>query len=87
MTYHYKTIGVCARNMTLNIDQSGILRDLAVEGGCHGNARGMELLVKNRDAREVMKTLKGVKCEKRSTSCPDQLACAIEEALQNNPEV
>ena len=82
MTYNYKTKGVCSRNMTLTIDDDGILRDLVVEGGCNGNAQGMELLVKDRDALKIMELLRGVRCENKSTSCPDQLALAIEEALK-----
>jgi uncharacterized protein (TIGR03905 family) len=84
MTYRYKTKGVCSSDMKLTIGPDGILEALQVKGGCNGNTKGLEALVKNRDAREVMELLKGIRCGKRKTSCPDQLACAIEEALHSS---
>lgn len=68
--------------MELVIDRDGVIRELRITGGCHGNAQGLERLVVGRPAAEVGALLRGIRCEAKSTSCPDQLSLAIEEALK-----
>lgn len=51
-------------------------------GGCNGNLKGIAALVEGMDAREAISKLEGIQCGFRSTSCPDQLAKALREALQ-----
>ena len=76
----YKPSGVCATNIKLLIDED-ILVDLEVTGGCSGNLQGIRSLVKGMKLNEVIKKLKGIKCGYKNTSCPDQIAKAIEEYL------
>ena len=78
MEFNYKTSGVCARQITLDVED-GIIKDVKFIGGCNGNGNGISMLVKGMKTEDVIKRLKGVKCEHRNTSCPDQLAKALEE--------
>lgn len=82
MTYTYRTNGVCSKQMELTIDDDGIIRNLEIEAGCNGNLQGLSRLVKGRDAKEIASLLRGVRCGNKNTSCPDQLARAIEKALE-----
>ena len=76
----YKTSGTCSRMITVEVED-GIVTDCIITGGCHGNTQGVASLVKGMRAEEAISRLKGIKCGFKSTSCPDQLACALEEAL------
>ena len=78
--YSYKTRGVCSRQIDFEIEE-GKLKNVKFHGGCNGNTQGISNLVEGMDAEEAVKRLKGVNCSMRGTSCPDQLARAIEEAL------
>lgn len=80
MTYTYTPQGVCSQKMVVELED-GVIRDVKVVGGCHGNLQGIMALVKGRPAKEVMETLRGIDCRGKGTSCPDQLARALEEAL------
>lgn len=85
MIYTYTPSGVCSRLMELDI-RDGIIEDIRVEAGCSGNLQGIVSLVKGRDAREVAGKLRGIRCGNKDTSCPDQLAAAIEAALEQSEE-
>ena len=81
MTYSRRNKGVCSRGVSFDIDENGIVRNVAFEGGCHGTTQGVARLAEGMDARDLVSRLKGIRCGMRSTSCPDQLAQAVEEAL------
>jgi uncharacterized protein (TIGR03905 family) len=68
--------------MLVEVDEQGILRDLQVKGGCHGNLQGISALVKDMPAEEVIRRLGGIRCGFKNTSCPDQLAQGLERILQ-----
>ena len=80
MTTVYRTKGTCSRQIDLTIEE-GIITDVKFYGGCNGNLQGISRLVIGQRAEDVAKTLKGVDCGDKGTSCPDQLAKAIEAAL------
>ena len=83
-TISFKPNNVCSREMTIEIDDNGIITKAVVVGGCNGNLQGICRLIEGRKAEEVVKTLKGIKCRGSrtgETSCPDQLACGLESAL------
>ena len=86
MEYRYKTQGTCSREITFEIDEEGKLHNVSYYGGCNGNLQGIGKLVEGRDAREVMNTVRGIRCGFKHTSCPDQLSRAIAEALGENDE-
>ena len=83
MTYTYKTSGVCSKLIDLDVDDNGNIRDVYFQGGCNGNAKGVSALVKGRKATDIAHLLKGIQCEGKATSCPDQLARALKQALQS----
>lgn len=80
MSYTYTTKGVCSRKIYIDMDGDKIL-SVKFEGGCNGNTSGLSKMVEGLKAQEVIKKLKGIKCGFKSTSCPDQLATALEEIL------
>lgn len=80
MKYTYTTRGVCSRQIVLEIEGTTI-KEAAFIGGCNGNTKGIAALVKGMDAEEAIKRLEGIDCGGRGTSCPDQLASALKEAL------
>lgn len=74
--YTYKTRGVCSTEILFDI-KNDIITDLTIVGGCRGNTQGVAKLAIGRNVDEVISLLKGIKC-RGSTSCPDQLATALE---------
>lgn len=81
MKHTYTTMGVCARQITFEIDEQGKLHNVSFLGGCNGNLKAIGRLVEGKDANEVATILKGNQCGPRPTSCADQLARAIMEVL------
>ena len=79
-TYDYKTTGTCSRMIVFTVDDEGRLRDVSFQGGCHGNLQGISKLVEGMMIDEVIDRLKGIRCGFKTTSCPDQLATALEKA-------
>ncbi len=84
MRYTYYTHGTCSSQIDFEIDDQGIIRDVQFMGGCHGNLQGIAILVRGMKASEVIEKLRGVRCGYKNTSCPDQLATALYEALNNS---
>lgn len=82
MTHSYKTRGTCSRQIDFELD-NGIVKNVSFYGGCNGNLKGIGALVEGRPAEEVIELLKGMKCGFKPTSCPDQLALALEKALDD----
>ena len=81
-TISYKTSGVCARQIDLVVED-GVITEAAFTGGCNGNTKGVASLVIGMEAKEAIRRLRGIKCGFKSTSCPDQLAQALEQNLQD----
>ena len=80
MRYSYTTKGVCSRQISFDLED-GIIKNISFVGGCNGNLKGICSLAEGISADEVIKRLHGIKCGNKDTSCPDQLAVAIETAL------
>lgn len=80
MTYEFYPRGVCSRKMVFEIE-NGVVKDLEVVGGCNGNLKGICALTRGRRAEDVIATLEGITCNHKATSCPDQIAKALREAL------
>lgn len=80
MKFQYKPRGVCSQSIELDMD-GDIIKNVKFYGGCNGNLKGIGALVKDMQAQEVIKRCSGIKCGMKSTSCPDQLAAALEEYL------
>ena len=76
----YKPTGVCARQIDFSLE-NGILHNVKFTGGCAGNTLAISKLLEGADAERTVKILKGNLCGAKRTSCADQLATAIEKAL------
>ena len=79
-TYEYYTSGTCSRKITVVLDGETV-KSVKFDGGCNGNTKGISSLVEGMNAKELINRVRGVKCGMKNTSCPDQLANAVEEAL------
>lgn len=78
--YTYKPKGVCSRNISFDIKDNRVT-NLSFTGGCPGNLLGISHLVEGLEVEDAVKKLKGVDCNGKGTSCPDQLAKALEELV------
>lgn len=78
--YTYQTQGTCSRAINFDI-VDGKVTGVEFIGGCSGNTQGVARLVEGMDAAEAIARLKGIRCGFKNTSCPDQLAVALEKAL------
>ncbi len=85
MKYTYMTKGTCSRQIDFDI-KDNIVTDVRFTGGCNGNLQGISRLVNGKSVEEIEGLLKGVKCGFKSTSCPDQLAIAVRQALNEQHE-
>ena len=74
--------GVCSKQIDFDIEE-GKIHNLSFIGGCNGNLKGIAALVENQDMNTVKEKLKDIKCGFKNTSCPAQLAAALEE-LKND---
>lgn len=77
----YKTQGTCSTAINFEV-KDGIIESVQFVGGCNGNTKGISALVQGMPVEEAIKRLKGIKCGFKPTSCPDQLARAL-ESVQN----
>ena len=73
----YKTLGTCSRQILFEVEND-VVKNVKFIGGCSGNLQGISKLVENNSVDNVIALLKGIKC-RNGTSCPDQLAKALEE--------
>ena len=76
MRYNFKTQGVCSRTVSFDME-NGIVSNVAFEGGCNGNLKGISALCKGMKIDDVIAKLQGIKCGFKNTSCPDQFAKAL----------
>jgi len=84
--FRYKTSGTCSKEIIFNVIDNKIY-DLSFIGGCDGNLKGISTLVNGMSIDMVIEKLKNIRCGKKYTSCPDQLANALEQymlLLENN---
>jgi len=75
----YRPQGICAKMITIDVNENSEIDKVEFVGGCDGNHKGIAALCKGRKVEEVEGLLKGICCGKRSTSCPDQLAEALKD--------
>ena len=74
----YKTQGTCAREIKFNVVDNKVT-DVDFVSGCPGNLLGIKALVEGQDLDQIIEKFSGITCGSKSTSCPDQLAQALEE--------
>lgn len=81
MTYTRKNRGVCSLSTEVTLTDDSVIESVDVMGGCNGNLKGLCSLLVGQRAEEAIEKLKGLTCGNKTTSCPDQIALALEEAL------
>ena len=75
----YQTQGTCSKFINISVDEEGNVEEVQFIGGCDGNTKGVCSLIRGMKAQEVIVRLKGITCGNKPTSCPDQLATALQE--------
>ena len=83
MITEYTNRGVCSRKTVVDLSDEGIINDIKIVGGCSGNTQGLMSLLKGMHAEDAIKKMRGIDCNGRGTSCPDQVAIALSEALKS----
>ena len=81
---HYDCVGTCSNCFDLVIDDEDRVVKAEFTGGCNGNLQGIMKLVQGMKCDEVISRLKGISCNGGPTSCPDQLAHALEGRKAKN---
>lgn len=81
MKYHYKTKGTCSSWIDFELND-GIVTNIRFTDGCKGNLKAIGKILEGWKAEEIISRVKGNTCGRNTTSCADQLACALEEALK-----
>jgi uncharacterized protein (TIGR03905 family) len=82
MHVKYDTKGICAVRVEFDVED-GVVKNISFLGGCDGNHKGLAALAEGMTPEEAARRLKGITCGRRNTSCPDQLAVALEEFMKN----
>ena len=80
MRIEYRPRGVCSQRIEIDVED-GCVQDVKFTGGCSGNLQGISSLVVGMSAEEAIRRMRGIRCGSKGTSCPDQLAHALEAAL------
>ena len=80
MHYEYTTKGTCSRTIFVDLED-GKVHNVQFIGGCNGNLKGIGALVEGMNAQDVIEKVAGIQCGSKSTSCPDQLAAALKQAV------
>ena len=81
MKFTYYPQGTCSSQIDFELDEQNVIRDVQFTGGCHGNLQGISVLVRGMAATEAVSKLQGIRCGYKNTSCPDQLANALLQAM------
>ncbi len=82
MSIDYVPHGVCARAFHIEVED-GVIQSVQIKGGCDGNLKGISSLLKGMKVDQAVERLEGIRCGAKQTSCPDQIARALKEALQS----
>ncbi len=77
----YKPTGVCSKEINIELD-GDVIKSVKFTGGCSGNTQGIAALVAGMKVSDAISRLEGIRCGIRETSCPDQLAKALKQAIQ-----
>ena len=81
MKYRHKNKGTCSTEVTFEIE-GGLVKNVEFTGGCNGNLKAISRLAEGRSAEELVALLKGNTCGWKDTSCADQFAQGLENALK-----
>lgn len=76
----YRPTGVCSVQYDIVLEDD-VIADIKIYGGCDGNLKGISSLLKGMKAQDAIERMRGIRCRTKATSCPDQIAKALQEAL------
>ena len=82
MQYTYYPQGTCSVQIDFELDENGVIGDVSFTGGCHGNLQAIAILLRGMKATDAVAKLQGIRCGYKNTSCPDQMARALKQALE-----
>lgn len=85
MSYLYKTKGTCSTQIKVDLD-GNVIKSVEFTGGCNGNLNGISKIVEGMTVEDIVSKFSGIKCGNKSTSCPDQLSLAVQEAYKSQAE-
>ena len=81
-SFSYPNKGTCSKETHIVLNDDHTIESIEVIGGCNGNLKGICQLLKGMKAENAIERMKGTLCGSKPTSCPDQIAITLEEALQ-----
>lgn len=81
MKYQYITSGTCSKQINIELAEDGTVQNIKFLGGCNGNLQGIAAMARGMRPIDVAQRLRGIKCGSKDTSCPDQLALALESLI------
>ena len=81
-SFEFPNVGTCSKLTKIVLNDDHTIESIEVVGGCNGNLKGISRLLKGMKAEDAIARLDGTLCGFRGTSCPDQIAITLEEALQ-----
>ena len=85
MEFTHRNRGTCSQGIEFEVD-GNVIKNVRFIGGCHGNTQGIAALVEGMDVDDAISRMKGIRCGMKETSCPDQLARALEAAKEKLAE-
>ena len=81
-SFSFPNVGTCSKQTNIVLNDDHTIESIEVVGGCNGNLKGICQLLKGMKAEDAIERMKGTLCGSKPTSCPDQIAITLEEALQ-----
>ena len=82
MNYIYKTSGTCSSEIHFDID-GDVISNVSFTGGCNGNLQAISRVVEGMTVDQIEGYFRGISCNGRGTSCSDQLAQGVRQALES----
>jgi uncharacterized protein (TIGR03905 family) len=82
----YETSGTCSRAIVVEVGDDHTIQNVEFIGGCSGNTQGIASLVQGMKAEDAIQRMEGIRCGMKPTSCPDQLAKALRQILDETKD-
>ena len=85
-SFEFPNVGTCSKLTKIVLNDDHTIKSVEVIGGCNGNLQGISRLVEGMKAEDAIARMRGIRCGFKNTSCPDQLAIALGEALAQDKQ-
>ena len=83
MIYTFQPKGVCPNEIIIEYDENNVIQKITANGGCSGNLQGISALARGMSIQDAINHMKGIRCSFKQTSCPDQIAAALEKIMED----